>query len=301
MASDVTDSRPLYRPGARVAAAYFLACAGRITRLLDEDIGPSIAFLGVSWANVAHLAAGADAPPVPDEARAPVTVYRLADNLGMPYETARRYATRLVEAGLCTRSEAGVVIPEAVLTRPEFRALVLETWEATTALRNDLLALGVALPEPADPPTDEDRRWVARLSTDYFLRYLGYVTEGLQADPITALVFLSVYDANARPVRDQPEISLTLPAPDAVRPDALREPASIYRVAKTLRLPYETARRHARRLIKDGWCETAPDGGLIVPGASLLRPVMAQAAELSWRAALQFQARAAERGLGAAP
>lgn len=301
MATDVTDSRPLYRPGARVAVAYFLDSASRITRLLDEDLGPSIAFLGVAWANVAHLAVDGDAPSVRDEARAPVTVYRLADNLGMPYETARRYVTRLVEAGFCTRSEAGVIVPEEVVSRPAFRAGVAETWAATTALWRDLQVLGVALPQPAGPPTEEDLRWVTRLSTAYFLNYLRYVTEGLQADPITSLVFLAVYDANARPVRENPDISLALPAPDAVRSDDLREPASVYRVAKSLRLPYETARRHARRLVKDGWCEVVADGGLIVPGGSLQRPAMTLAAERSWRAALQFLARAAERGLGAEP
>lgn len=298
MASDVTDSRPLYRPGARVAAAYFLDCAERITRLLGEDLGPAIAFLGVVRANVAHLARSADGAPVEDQVRAPVSIYRLAENLSMPYETARRYVGRLVEAGLCLRTAEGAVVTAAVLERPGFTTLVQETGDSTTRFRADLEALGVLLPPPRPSQSPEDLRWVARLSTAYFLDYLRYVTTALGADPITALVFLAVYDANAEPVRANPDISLALPAPDAVRADELRDPATVYRVAKTLSLPYETARRHARRLVRDGWCVAAPDGGLIVPGATLVRPGLTLATEQTWRGAVEFLERAAELGIG---
>lgn len=284
---DASESIPHYRPGARVAVSYFLGCAERITRILGEDLGPTLVFLGALW-----IGARQEGP------RRPVSVYRLADVLNVPYETTRRYANRLVEAGLAERGERGVLIRPEVFERPQFEPLIPEAWAATEQLRAELEALKVELPAPTHPPGESDLRAVTRLSAAHFLKCLGHATAALKSDPLTALVFLEIYDANARPVREDPSISLSLPKPDAVRADALRQPTTVYRVAKTLRLPYETTRRHALRLVREGWCRRVADEGMIVAAEALLRPEMTKASELTWKETLDLVIRAADHGLG---
>ena len=53
---------------------------------------------------------------------------------------------------------------------------------------------------------------------------------------------------------------------------------TIYVVAKTLGLTYETARRHVKRLVDDGYC-VRTERGLLVPAQVLTRPEVIRANE----------------------
>ena len=55
------------------------------------------------------------------ERRASVTVYAVAKDLGLSYETVRRHVKRLVEAGLCHRDVQGLTIPVQVFARSDFQ------------------------------------------------------------------------------------------------------------------------------------------------------------------------------------
>ena len=48
-------------------------------------------------------------------------------------------------------------------------------------------------------------------------------------------------------------------------PDALRQPVSVLAISRSLRLPYETARRHADVLVREGLAERAGRQGVFVP------------------------------------
>lgn len=55
---------------------------------------------------------------VPDSFRRPARASDVAALLGLPHETVRRHLAALLEEGLCVRVRDGVVVPAAVLARP---------------------------------------------------------------------------------------------------------------------------------------------------------------------------------------
>jgi DeoR/GlpR family transcriptional regulator of sugar metabolism len=50
--------------------------------------------------------------------RRPVSILAVAGSLGLPYETVRRYVTKLVKMGLCIRVRGGVIAPTSGMFRP---------------------------------------------------------------------------------------------------------------------------------------------------------------------------------------
>lgn len=281
------DPNRLFRPGVRLATSYFLDCADRIVRTLDEDLGPSVVFLAIVWANIANQALSLSTADEGGgvraiERRAPVSVVRLAQSLGLPFETVRRYSVRLRDAGLCERQTGGLVVPSAVVDRAPFDTCLEQTWIATGRFAADLEALGVPLPAPSGVADDEARRWVSRHSARYFLRGLELTTTALGEDLLSSMVFLAVNRANVAALFEDHSLALAYEAPDAVRPDAFRRPATVQQIADTLRLPYETTRRRATQLVARGACQRA-GGGLIVPGAVLSSPAIVAAMQEAWR------------------
>ena len=79
-------------------------------------------------------------------------------------------------------------------------------------------------------------------------------------DFIKGLVFTTIWTANVKHVTNTaPAVSQT------VLPDELRLPVSILAISNSLRLPYETVRRHAQALEKAGICHRVGRQGLVVP------------------------------------
>jgi DNA-binding Lrp family transcriptional regulator len=121
---------PPVRAVARVSSDYML----RIVDLLITHIGDvvrGLVFLGILRANTEHFAddergsdAGGPASFLPDELRRPVTVAALSARLGIPHETVRRHAARLVEDRMCVRGRDGLIVPAHVLARPTFVRLM---------------------------------------------------------------------------------------------------------------------------------------------------------------------------------
>lgn len=87
---------------------------------------------------------GVDAVP-PDSERLPVTAYRVAKILGLPYETTRRQILDLQQAGLCDRLPSGAaIVPARVLARPHFMAA---TAAVVAEVERYLTALAVVAPQ----------------------------------------------------------------------------------------------------------------------------------------------------------
>lgn len=97
------------------------------------DFVRAIIVMTIMQANVQHL--GRDPSridgdgAVPDERMRPISALAIANSLGVPRETVRRHIHRLAEAGICRRVTGGYIIPEAVLTRPEQQAQLIETFQ----------------------------------------------------------------------------------------------------------------------------------------------------------------------------
>lgn len=297
MVSADADGPRIYRPGVRLAASYFLDALDRMVRFSGQDLGPCLVFMGTVWANVSW-AAEDDAPLPPDVGRRPVSIYRLADNLSMPYETVRRHVARLNAAGFVTRDAQGLVAPDEVFTTAQAREVMAGSWASSVRLRRDLEAFGVDLPKPASTVPPQATAWVGRLSAAFVLDGVDFITQAIQSDPVSCLIYLAVNRENLAVLLADAERIQPYVGADAIVPDELRRPASAYRIARVLGLPYETTRRHVVKLVETGWLERTPDGGLIAPGRSLVHPAMQEASIQAWPLVRRFLERTAKLGLG---
>ena len=293
------------RMALRVAGYYFLQTATLVTRAIDEDLLTALVFLGVSRANVrplkedpaqdAAFAGAGDVPP--DEMRRPVSVYAVAKDLRLPYETVRRHVVKLREAGMVEAGPGGVWVPNRVHLSPGLLSGMAENWEVARRFLRDAITVG-AIPGKAPAPAGPDvSRRTVRLSIDYFLDSLTEMAGIVGLDALSLLVGMAVARGNMQHFAQDRETAETYAGIDAIPPDAVRRPVSVYAVSKGLGLPYETTRRYARRLTKEGWLERKADGGLILSAEVIGRPELLQAALQFAGATYAYLLRLAELGL----
>jgi len=258
---------------------------------IDQDLVSTVMFLAISRHNLREVTreaqssgaySGLDEIP-PNDLRRAVSVYALAKELGLPYETARRHATKLVAAGLCDRSDEGMVIPGQVYERGAMKAAVETNWQETRRFLQALAAHGVraAAPPPPDPAPGDVRRQVLRVSVEFLLDSLALLTSAIELDFLGALLAIAITRANTQHLTEDP--SAPYASLNEMPPDALRRPVSVYALAKTLRLPYETTRRHVGQLTAAGLCDRTPGGGLIVPLRVVAIPSLMRGVEINWR------------------
>lgn len=274
----------------RLGGEYQLDAARRVARSMSRDVATVLVFLEISRANVAALTASretvaephAGVPGVPpDHLREPVSVYMVARNLSMPYETARRHVRKLTQAGLCEAVAGGVIIPARAILDPGLMTAAAETWAATVAFVQTAGRLGVSAAGLRQPPSPDQFRQVNRAVSAYCLETACHMARVMDLDPGSVLILRAVNLANVRHVTQDPDATLAHAALADVLPDAERRPISVYGLAKYLLLPYETVRRSLLQLEAKGLVrrETA---GLIVPAEVVARPaVVAGIAELA--------------------
>jgi DNA-binding Lrp family transcriptional regulator len=114
-------------------------------------------------------------------------------------------------------------------------------------------------------------RKVSVLSLEYLARVFQHLA-GAFGDGRAGLIVNAILVANTAHLRG-PQAAL-IAAPDGTFPDHVRAPVSIKRIAKSLGMPFETARMQVRRLVDAGICAQL-DGGIIVPQSALQRPEVA--------------------------
>lgn len=114
----------------RVGLDLYLRVAVTVGEIFDGDLISGLTFYGIAHSNVRHLNQPrvinplAEAGLFPDELRQPVSCYSVAKQLGLPRETIRRHALRLVAAERCRQTEERrYYVPSAVLAAPEFSRL----------------------------------------------------------------------------------------------------------------------------------------------------------------------------------
>lgn len=295
-ASPALDTRRLT---ARQSAEFFLNTARLLDRVVDRDLVTTLTFLSIARANMrvftadparAMRYAAMDAVP-PDSERTPVTVYAVARELGIPYETVRRHAAKLRKEGLCEAVPGGVIIPNRAFVHPGMLEAVSAHWALTQALVNS--AGGYAIPTlTGDPPGDVSRQAV-RLGIHYFLDVLALIGRTLEVDAPAALVMRAVSFVNLEQHAYNPDAYPDVPMGPG---DGEREPVSVYAVAKTLNLPYETARRHVRRLMEQGLLEKSGAGVIVPARVSAWPKVLAGIGELTARTET-YLARLSELGV----
>jgi len=120
-------------------------------------------------------------------------------------------------------------------------------------------------------------RAALRLSANYLLRNVEVMSDAAEGDLMGGLIFNAIVQANVRPISNDMKLSKTYGQMDAIPPDELRCPVSVNALAESLKIPYETTRRHVNKLIKDGWCVKVGTRGVIVPASVISSPALIKA------------------------
>jgi hypothetical protein len=138
----------------RASTTFFLRSVETLSRTVGHgDILRGVIFLSIVDANTRELrpdtrlsqAYSEAGDTVPDTLRRPISVHALALALALPYETTRRHVNRLIEDGLCVRTDNGIMIPGAVLGRETMTAGLRKNFEDLQQLFGELRAGGVDL------------------------------------------------------------------------------------------------------------------------------------------------------------
>jgi hypothetical protein len=266
---------------ARIVARLSMAYVLRAFRPLIDTFGDARAGLlvqAINAANVAPLVGHQENKRTadgtfPDAARRPISIARLADSSGMPFESTRRIVQRLIEMGVCLRVPGGVIVPRATVQRPStIRALNANLGYVRRFMR-ELEVAGLAEPHaPANTRAAPDQarnsvRAVGQLSTDYILRVMRLLVD-LYGDVRTGIVVETITAANTSHLDGREGAGWRYSGIDQPAPDDDRTPVSIARLSDSLGVPYQTMREQVGRLIAADHCVRV-EGGLIVPLAAM--------------------------------
>ena len=197
--------------------------------------------------------------------RKAIGVRELSRKVGMPYETVRRHALVLVQSGKCVSSRAGLAVPASVLKSSVITTFMRGTYVNAVRLLVDLTRVGVtAFPSASRQPPSSGR--LTEEQTVIAVSGLGLLVAGMRlmrdfwaGDLMKGLVYTAIWTANVKHVANT-----SLATSATVLADSQRQPVSVGAVSRSLRLPYETIRRHADALVREGICVRAGRQGLVV-------------------------------------
>ncbi|MBI1685909.1 hypothetical protein [Caulobacter hibisci] len=226
-----------------------------ITAALDANMAP------VKRAPELQQAYGGAQVSAPDDLRRPVSVNAVAQSLNLPFETVRRRALKLAQAGLCVIGPQGMVVPNSLTTSAADVAAQRGRYERAGRFYKTLKALGVAPPPAASDgapaqPMIKAANWAL---SEYVLRACADLI-GLTGNIISSRVLLELALVGARPLPTE-----TLVAQSGTQ---LGRPVRATALAASLKLPRETVRRHVVALEGLGFCRRETDGVVVaVPDA----------------------------------
>ncbi|WP_139373843.1 hypothetical protein [Enhydrobacter aerosaccus] len=195
-------------------------------------------------------------------------VRALARTIGLPYETVRRHTLDLMRRGQCVKFKNGLMVPPHVLSRARNVALLRKLYLEATRMLGDLGRIGIAriISGPRKlrivGQLSKEQTDIAHAGMRSLLAGVRIAMDFADGDLLKALVYSAIWTANVKHIT-----SVTPTAFRTVLPDHLRRPVSVMAVANSLRLPYETTRRHAAALVDQGICVRVGGRGILVPAA----------------------------------
>jgi hypothetical protein len=198
--------------------------------------------------------------------RKPAGVRALSRRLYMPYETIRRHVERLAHNGQCVAEGGGLVVPPAVLRGRRVTTFLRKIYVNAVRLLADLTRVDAAsFASSSRRPVKSGR--LTREQTTIAVAATGLLLAGMRAtrrfwdgDLMTGLVYTAISTANVKHVTNSESAAIR-----ALLPDSQRQPVSVLAISRSLRLPYETIRRHADALLQAGVCRRIGRHGLLVP------------------------------------
>lgn len=263
----------LRRQLCRLGAEYVLGRGRAIASAIDRNFVTALLFVDIVRFNTAGVMNSRSEAlqhltfdqVIPDSLRTPVSVYALARDLNLPYETARRHVRKLKDAGLCDAGDNGLIVPGQALSSPDAQALARQNMELIRQLVDEAARFGVVAHGRYQPTAADVTRQVGRLSSDYFVEAVQLVAEELKVDAMDAMVFLTISQNNTVTIRRDAALGGAYGGLGEVPPDNLRDAVSVNFVSRFLKLPYETTRRATLRLTEHGLVRRVASAALIVP------------------------------------
>jgi hypothetical protein len=141
------------RVASRLTVEFVLRSVQLISELSGGDLLEGLILRTITAGNTTHLdhdpknpgrfASIGDVPP--DELRRPVSILAVAGSLGLPYETTRRCANRLVKSGQCVRVKGGLIAPGAEHQQPADHQAILTNMANLRRLFSALKDAGIEL------------------------------------------------------------------------------------------------------------------------------------------------------------
>jgi len=198
--------------------------------------------------------------------RKPIGVRALSRRLDMPYTTIRRHVGKLAESGQCVAERGGLIVPPAVLRSQRITTFLRKIYVNAVRLLTDLTRIDVAaFASTSRRPVKSGR--LAKEQAAIAVAATGLLLTGIRStrafwggDLMKGLVYTAIWTANVKHVTNTAPAGIR-----AVLPDSDRQPVSVLAISRSLRLPYETVRRHADALLQAGICVRVGRHGLLVP------------------------------------
>jgi len=198
----------------------------------------------------------------------PMGIRELARRLDTPFETVRRQVHKLVRSGACQLEDGGACLAPKTLRSPGMNAMLRKIHLEAVRMLDVLRRIKIGHFKPpgsSDAPRtlNKEQVIVVVASIRVLLAAMKVLREFFGGDLMTGLVFTALRAANVK--------HITNTAPGANRdilPDSDRRPVSMMAISNSMRVPYETVRRHTAKLIKQGKCVRVGRSGLIVPAAA---------------------------------
>lgn len=225
---------------------------------------------------------------LPDEKRRPLSVYAIANTLQLPFETTRRHVLAMSEAGQLQRVKGGIVTPAVFLSSAPVRAAGNEVLVRLRRSVTRLVDLGLvevdqppgawltpAAAEVGGDAVDHASLRAIRPMVGFIARGATLIAEFVEKSFLQGLLLVGIGQANLYHAIKGTELAQYYLTRDEPVPDAQRRPIRMLRLADSLGIPFETARRNISRLVALGLVERRPDG-VIMPEAAMMDPRLLQ-------------------------
>lgn len=247
---------PLHRdvyPVVRVSTEFFLRSFDLLGQLHDDTVSALI--IMTLWHGT-----------LAGVRRRPMSIRELSRKLDLPYETVRRHVHELTATESCRAEKGGLVVQWAVRPDARTRDMLRKIYLNAVRMLSDLKRIEVVGFKPGQPQSSRSRRMskeqmtIAVAAMGLLLAAMRVLRGFFGGDLVKGLVFTGIRAANIKHVTN------TAPAAHrSILPDIHRLPVSVLAISASMRLPYETVRRHAESLLKEGKCIRVGRRGLMVP------------------------------------
>jgi hypothetical protein len=247
---------PLHRdvyPVVRVSTEFFLRSFDLLGQLHDDTVSALI--IMTLWHGT-----------LAGVRRRPMTIRELSRKLDLPYETVRRHVHELTATEWCRAEKGDLVVQWAVRPDARTRDMLRKIYLNAVRMLSDLKRIEVVDFKPGRPQSSRSRRMskeqmtIAVAAMGLLLAAMRVLRGFFGGDLVKGLVFTGIRAANIKHVTN------TAPAAHrSILPDIHRLPVSVLAISASMRLPYETVRRHAESLLKEGKCIRVGRRGLMVP------------------------------------